>query len=336
MEYNQELLQEMMNEVNLLDYACQTIEFKRVNNDSYSAHCPLHTDKTASLFITPSKNMYWCFSCNRGGKIINWMMDFEKLSFRESVNKLVSITGKEIQSIQQCETVGIYKNISSLYNKEETHSICRPIIPYSEYAKYSDEFPEEWIEEGISKEQMRRFDIRIDKSANRIVYPVYDSNFNLIGVKGRTRFQDFKLLKISKYMNYYKLITTDFFIGMKENIESIKNHNEIIIVEGIKSVMKLSDYGYDWCVAAETSTLNDEQIKLLLKLHIKNIVIAFDNDVDTNKILKNLTMLKRFSNVYLLSDSKCVAKRLLPEDKMSPCDAGKDIFDRLYAERKKI
>ena len=335
--YDSEALNEICNQIDLLEYASENLDFEKRGTDSFAAHCPLHTDNTSSLFITPSKNKFHCFSCGVGGNVINWMMSFENMSFNDAVEKVGKLAGVDIKNLKQCNALKIYKTIRRLStenNKEEVTQ-NRVILDESEINKFSEDIPTEWVDEGISEESMKVFNIRIDDKANRIVYPVYDKHFQLIGFKGRTRFDNYKALGIQKYMNYTKIGTTDFFIGMKEQYENIKNKQKVIIFEGLKSVMKAYGWGYDYTIAAETSYLNDEQVKILIQMGIKDITIAFDSDVQMKKIIESTEMLRKFANVFVIRDRRYIKDRLLGE-KEAPVDRGEEIFETLLSERRKI
>lgn len=331
--YDSEALKEMCDQIDLLEYAKQSVDFTRRGRDTYAAHCPLHVDKTPSLFITPSKNAFYCQSCHQGGNILTWLIKMEHLSFKEAAEKICQLSGKDISKMQICESLRYYKSLKRMKEDEEPKIIKRDILPEQSIEKYSDEIPQEWLDEGISADIMKKFQIRIDRSANRIVYPVRDKNFNLIGFKGRTRFQNYKSLNVQKYMNYTKIGTIDFFAGMKESHDYIKEKNEIIIFEGLKSVMKLWSWGKQFnAVSSETSVLNMEQIKIILEMGIKNVVIAYDNDVYIGEIRKKMQFLKRFVNVFAVIDSK----KILSGEKMAPVDDGEKIWNELYEGRIKI
>lgn len=333
-DYDPDALRELCSQINLLEYAEESMDFEKRGSDSYATSCPLHSDKTPSLIISPSKNVFYCQSCHRGGNIINWMMIYEKLSFPQTIQKISDMTGMNLQKLKRCSSFLYYKDLKRLNEKEGQEPIEREILPDSAIEQFSDEVPQEWVEEGILPEVMKIFEIRIDKDSNRIVYPVYDSYYELIGFKGRTRYENFKKLKIQKYMNYTKIKTTDFFTGMKYTAKYIYQKNEIIIFEGLKSVMKAYGWGYKNCVSAETSCLNEYQIEIIIKEQIKNVVIAFDSDVSFSKIYNSLGILKKFCNVFIVQDR--TVSRLLKEEKMAPVDAGKEIWDVLYKERKKV
>lgn len=334
--YDTEALFELCSKIDLLEYASKEYDFKPRGNDSYSCSCPKHIDETPSLFITPSKNLYHCMSCGVGGNIFNWMMDFENLSFSEAVNKVSQLVGTDLKELKQCETVNFFKTVNRLYEPKKKELNEREILPISAMNQYRDEAPNEWIEEGIDPQIMKKYNIRIDDKSNRIVYPVYDNKLSLIGFKGRTRFKNYKIMGIQKYQNYQKIGTTDFFIGMKENRDSIIRNNRVIIFEGIKSGMKVENWGYDYWLASETSWMNDEQIKILIQMQIKEVIIAYDNDVTLEKIRENLKKLSRFTNVYVVMDRNNKFNRLLPEEKMSPVDNGKEVWETLFEERVKI
>ena len=93
--------------------------------------------------------------------------------------------------------------------------------------------------------------------------------------------------------------------------------------------MKLCDWGWNTALAAETSTLNNSQIIILIKMGLKEVTFAMDNDVQLAKIRKNTEKLRRYTNVYVVIDKK----RLLKGEKMAPCDAGREVWEQLYKER---
>jgi len=320
-------LREMIDQVDLFDYASQSFQFTKRSGDNWFTSCPLHVDKTPSLAVNTKENYFHCFSCGVGGDIINWMKTFEGLSFNQAVEKLGEITGTKIRNLEKCESLSYYKKIRALTTKKQKQK-DRVYLDAKSYDQYSKQLPVEWIDEGISENTLRKFDIRTDDNSNRIVYPVYDANYRYICPKGRTRFKDYKAMGINKYINYSKIGTTDFFVGMKENHESILRTHKVIIFEGIKSVMKAYDWGYDYCVAAETSMINDDQVKVLIKMGVKDVTVAFDSDVDFSKVVESTKMLRRFTKVYAIKDNE----GLLGE-KEAPVDRGRLVFEKLMDER---
>lgn len=335
MNYDDETLQEINENADLLAYAQQTLELEQRGND-YFAHCPLHRDDTPSLSFTPSKNSYYCFSCGVSGGMIGYLMDFEGMEFEDAVEKAAGLANIDISKMCQSKTMILLKKWRMfLQSKQNKEVYQHPIIPKKAFEKYSKEKVPEWLEEGISQETMNLFDIRIDNYGNRIVYPVYDIDGNLINIKGRTRYENYKKLKLPKYMNYYTVGVMDYFQGLEKNLNYIKEQNEIIIFESIKSVMKAYDWGYKNCVSAEKHTLTPEQIALLVKLKV-NIVFAYDSDVSYSEgeVKDNIDKLRKVTNVYVISDKDLLLGG--SETKNAPVDCGQDIWEELYFNKRKV
>ena len=61
------------------------IELKKAGKD-FAGVCPFHEDDTASLVVTPMKNLWHCFGCGAAGGPIDWVMKTKGVSFRHSVN----------------------------------------------------------------------------------------------------------------------------------------------------------------------------------------------------------------------------------------------------------
>lgn len=335
-EIDRERLRELEDKVDLLEYAQTSFDFRKGGDDAYFCHCPLHVDKTPSLKISKNRNVFHCFSCGKGGGLLSWLMNIEGLSFNDAVDKICRLAGEDVKNLKVSSAMKFYQDIKRSTDAAliVPNQIERKILPVSAIEKFSSDLPQEWIEEGISPEAMKKYQVRIDYDSNRIVYPVWDNQDRLIGFKGRTRFKDYKALKIQKYMNYTKLGTVDYFGGMKENRRNIEAKGEAIIFEGVKSGYKAYSWGVDNWLSSETSALNKQQVIVLLQAGIKNVVIAWDNDVSWDKIVEKTKTLRNFANVYAIRDTNGLLGK--KEDKMSPVDKGREVWERLYAERKRI
>lgn len=331
-EYDEEMLDQISESVDLVEYASQQLELEK-RGDDYYAHCPKHIDKTASLCFTRSTNKFFCFSCGRGGSIINYLQKYEGLTFDDAVSKAARLANMDLNCMCKSKTILFLKKLKK--NGGEKTPCKHPILDYSEFAKYKKEPINEWLDEGIEQSVMDLFDIRIDSFGNRIVYPVYDEYGNLINIKGRTRYLDYKKMGIPKYLNYKKVICMDYFQGLNITIPYIKEKNEVIIFESIKSVMKAYGWGYRNCVSAEKHSLTDEQIEKLIKMRV-NVVFAYDSDIDymDRDVLKDISKLKMLTNVYVVKDRSGVLGGI--DGKNAPVDLGKSIWEKLYQEKRLI
>lgn len=334
MNYDKETLRQINDKADLISYAERTMELKK-QSGTYYAHCPFHEDKTPSLAFNPDKNYYNCFSCGVSGKMIGFLMDFEGLQFEEAVNKAAALADIDIKQMCQSQTITFLKQWRNIRKSKECQSICdHDVLPETAITKFSQEKVSEWLDEGITQETMDLFGIRVDTIGNRIVYPVYDLSKKLINVKGRTRYTNYKKLKLSKYINYYKVGTMDYFQSLEKTLPYVKQQNEIIIFESIKSVMKAYGWGYKNCASAEKHNLTPEQISLLVKLRV-NVVFAYDTDVNyaDKKIKQDIDKLRKVTNVYIIRDPENLLGGT--EAKNSPVDCGKEIWEELYFNYKR-
>ena len=327
------MLNEISERVNLLEYVGQHIELEKRGNDYYG-HCSLHVDKTPSFTINPETNLFYCFSCGHGGGIISYLMEYEGLRFDEAVEKAAELADVDLSKMCRSETILYLKKLKAWSHKPH-EPFQHQIIPYSEYEKYKSGYIKEWVEEGISQSVLKLFDVRIDDTHNRIVYPVCDQEGNLINVKARTRYLNYKELRIPKYINYYPIGVMDYIQSLNMTLPDIKSRGEVIVFESVKSVMKAYGWGYKNCVSAEKHTLTPEQILLLAKLKV-NIVFAYDNDISyaQKDVKKNIDRLKSITNVYVIND----CDKLLggQSTKNSPVDCGCEIWEILYNKKKKV
>lgn len=330
-KYDDELLQEINNNSDLIGYVSQFMELKQ-KGDNYYTSCPKHIDKTASLAF--NGNAYHCFSCGRSGQMIGYLIDYEGLSFDAAVEKAASLSNVDLSKACSSPTIIMLKRMK-MKQKQKTESCVHNILDPNELEKYQVEQVPEWKHEGIQQEIMDMFGVRIDNFSDRIVYPVYDIDGNLINIKGRTRHKNYKELRIAKYMNYYPVGVLDYFQGLNITLPYVKEKNEIILFESFKSVMKAYGFGYKNCASAENHSLSKEQIGLLIKLRA-DVVLAYDSDVDYwgNEIRKSTSVLKHITNLYIVQDTEGLLGG--SESKNAPVDCGEDVWRVLYENKKKV
>ena len=335
LNYDDEMLNQINENADLVDYVSQTMELEERNGEFW-AHCPFHQDLTPSLSFSPKdeKNSYYCFSCGRSGRMIGYLMNFEKMQFDAAVEKAAKLANMDLSKMCHSKTITFLKKVKTIFQKQN-NSYEHPILDDGELKKYHHQTVQEWLEEGIKQDVMDLFGIKVDSWNNRIVYPVYDIRGNLINIKARTRYKNYKQMKIPKYINYFTVGVMDYFQGLNVTLPDVLKKNEIIIFESIKSVMKAYGWGYKNCASAEKHTLTDEQVDLLVKLRV-NVVFAYDTDVNywSDDVRQSIDKLKRITNVYIVNDRK----KLLggAETKNAPVDCGQEIWEELYAQKRKV
>lgn len=202
------------------------------------------------------------------------------------------------------------------------------------------------IEEGISPDIARRFDVMYDPHLDRVVFPHYDWNEfdKVVGIQGRSTMSkdELELTGTPKYLNYikdyYKLLN---LYGYNQSCQNINDHKRIILFEAEKSVLKefTLSRGDGVSVALGGHSISEQQVDFVLrKLPIDGeVIIAFDHDVMTKEqegeeyILSQAKKFSPFRKTSYIFDSYNIL-----DEKDSPIDKGKVIWDHLLKWRKVI
>ena len=316
------------NSIGLLSYLEQYFDFE-LKSGRYFTCCPFHKEDTPSFMVNDKENSFYCFGCGAHGDIIEFVKRYDNLSFSQAVDKLAKFAQIEIKELEKSNSLEVFRSYRRTNSSTNSHIILSENI----YNQYSAERILAWEKEGISPDIIKKYDIRMDKRGKRIIYPVRDVEGNLINIKGRTIIKDFKALRIPKYINYYKVGTMDYLQGLDKKLDLVREKNEIIIFEGVKSCMKLDGWNNSPCVSSETASLTPEQIEIILKLHC-DVVIAYDKDKTIEDIAHCIKWLSRFTNLYVITDHDNLLGGV--EDKLAPVDMGYEIWKELYKRRERI
>lgn len=275
--------------------------------------------------------MFFDFSSGKGGDLLDFICAYYNVPVSKAVGILKKDAGvtEDLVVHEKLSAVKVAKKYRDRKNAER-ESVAKTMPEnYMDRFEYNAPKMDVWVKEGISEEVLSEFGVKYDSFSDRLVYPIRDCNGNIVNVGGRTLDPDYKEKKLRKYTYYQSWGTMKVLGGLYENFEAIQNAHEVILFEGIKSVMLASTWGIKNTVCVFTSHLNREQAKILMKLGC-DVVFAFDKDVDITKD-KMAQKLKHYCKVSYLKDVSG-----LIDDKDAPVDKGKDIFLKLYEGRRRL
>lgn len=327
-----EQVEEIVSKIKLEDYIAEDLGDggKRFEN-CVKFHCPFHVDEHESFSVRTDEQYWHCFSCGRGGNIINYIMLKDGLSYANAVHKAAVVAGVELaDDIIFSHTYDINEKLNRMSKVRRTKK--REYHDISEYDKYSTEPPKLWMDEGISAQSLRKYGVRVDHEQNRIGYPMVDMDDKFITFKWRYLNPNSR----AKYKPDYPIGELDFFQGWRQAEKGIEESQTVVLFESIKSVMKTDTWGYNNTVSCEGHNVTQPQVEILIKCHVRNVVLAFDSDVVAyNTAQKDyVQLLKRFTNVWIINDRN----ELLggASAKNAPVDCGKEIWEILYSEKVKL
>lgn len=236
-----------------------------------------------------------------------------------------------------------YKSLREKYGAE------RKVIQLPEYNKgaldtFIRRYPPEWLNDGISRAAMDKFDIRYSISQNKIIIPHRDVAGRLVGIRGRA-LNEWEIENVGKYMPikleqlWYKHPLSMNLYGLYENKATIKKHKVVYVFESEKSVLQFESFGMPHCaVAVCGSQFNKYQLNILLKECAPNeVVVCFDKEEiegETKYFDKLYALCKKYNQYCQFS---FLYDRLgLLDMKDSPSDKGEEIFKKLLEKRVKV
>jgi len=92
-------IQEVLNRIDVVDIVDQRVKLKKAGAN-YVACCPFHQEKSPSFTVSPSKQFYHCFGCGAHGSAISFLMEYEGLTFIESIQSIASQLGLSVPNEQ--------------------------------------------------------------------------------------------------------------------------------------------------------------------------------------------------------------------------------------------
>ena len=278
----------------------------------YWGLCPFHQEKTPSFTVDPEKKTFYCFGCNKGGSIVNFVMEMEKLSFPEAMEAMSRRFGVPLSyengsgfagSLQKKEEktdelAELYRRVAASFHhillktnegeKSKQYLLNRGIeIPVIE--KFSLGFApadRTWLyrflgEKGFSAGFLASsglFSRRYPQSAffsNRLIFPITDKNGRTIAFGGRSLETGGPKYINSPDSDLFKKGRTLFALDFA--LDEIKRSKEVYLTEGYMDVIALHQGGIINAIAPLGTAFTDEHAKLL-KRWAEKVYLMLDND----------------------------------------------------------
>ncbi|MDD5359100.1 MAG: DNA primase [Sulfurovaceae bacterium] len=305
-------IENLKNTIDIVDVIGNYIELKK-SGANYKACCPFHGEKTASFVVSPNKQIYHCFGCGVGGDSIKFVMELEKLTYPEAVEKIASNFNF---TLHYTEGKGDYSEGKRALEALELW-YQKNLTSRSEVLKYLQK-------RGVSQNSIEQFGVGFvgdgkdvvkflestlvpfnvseeigvlakgeggiyARLTERITFPIYNQSGAIVGFGGRTISNH-----PAKYINspQTKLFNkSKLLYGYNVAKEHIYANKKIIITEGYLDVIMLHQGGFKEAVATLGTALTNEHLPLLRKGDPK-IVLAYDGDkAGVAAALKAATML---------------------------------------------
>ncbi|MWP45840.1 DNA primase [Gilliamella sp. Pas-s27] len=353
---------------NILDVIGKRVKMKKKGNN-YFGCCPFHDEKTASFSLSEKKQIYYCFGCGASGSVVNFLMQYEHLSFPEAIEELASMQGirvpyidaenNQIDQSKQIESRNFRRDLYTLMAKITNFYQQQLSLPTSTQAR-------KYLEQrGLNSEIITRYKIGFAPNEWRMTSQnvvknhtetvLYERAGMLVTSDNGNRYDRFRgrimfpirdrqgnviafggrtiINDSAKYINSPEtpIFHKGFQLyGLYEVQEINRNPQQLIVVEGYMDVVSLAQYGIDYAVAALGTATSEEHIKLLFR-STDSVIFCYDGDnAGRNAAWRALNVL-----LPCLIDGKKIAFAFLPQDEDPDSlvrKIGKDGFEDYLSE----
>lgn len=296
---------------------------------NYTGICPFHDEKTPSFYVSPSKGIFKCFGCGKGGNAANFVMEMEQVNFFEAIRRLakkyniqleeslstnpefeekeklreslyIALSHAENFYHEQLINHEVGKTIGLAYFRErgftrQTIDKFRLGFATEDWSSFADasiknKFNPEVLEKaGLIKKNEKGG--YFDLFRNRVIFPIYGVSGKVIGFAGRVMG---KAENTPKYVNSPETEVyhkSDQLYGLFHAKQAIKRHDVCYLVEGYTDVITLHQAGIENVVSSSGTSLTEGQIKLISRF-TKNITVLYDGDTAGIKAsLRGINML---------------------------------------------
>jgi len=279
--------------IDIVDVIGNYLQLKK-QGSNFVALCPFHAEKTPSFVVSPSKQIYHCFGCGASGDAIKFVMEMEKLTYPEAIEKLASMYNFKLEYTKgNFLQIDILEKVNNFYKGE----LYKNDFAY-QYLKQRGLFDStiEKFQLGYAPSSQRQFQFFKDANLNknelislgvlsengeyprlieRITFPIFSQSGKIIAFGGRTITNH-----PAKYINFTntKIFNkSKTFYGLNFAREHILRKKEIIITEGYMDVIMLHQAGITNAVATLGTALTPEHLPIIKKLNPR-VKVAYDSD----------------------------------------------------------
>jgi DNA primase len=308
---DQQTINQIFDTADIVEVISDFVTLKK-SGANYKGLSPFSNEKTPSFMVSPAKGIFKDFSSGKGGNVVGFLMEHEKLSYPEALRYLAQkyniaieekeLTADEIQQRNERESLMAVTAFATGYFADQLQSEEGRAVGLAYFRNrgfrddilikfelgYSPEkrtaFTDEASKNGYKRSYLvktglsiEREDYLFDRFAGRVIFPIHSLSGNVIGFGGRTLKSD---KNIAKYLNspesdiYHK---SRVLYGLFQAKKSIVSEERCFLVEGYTDVISMHQVGIDNVVASSGTALTKEQIRLI-KRFTPNVTILYDGD----------------------------------------------------------
>lgn len=295
------IIEQIRQNVDMLELVKEYVPAVKRSGRTYKACCPFHREKTPSFSISPDKGLFYCFGCQAGGDIFDFVMRIENLSFNEAARKLAQRAGIEWKPLAEMteeeKKRALYYKIM-LFAKDFYHQqlLSQQGTAARNYIKERNLTKETTIKfglglsffngltakakaQGYSEQDLKTLGLcnytGSDLFKNRLMFPIFNHRGEVVAFGGRVLGEG-----QPKYLNSPEtplFSKSRILYGLNFAGPSIRKEDFVILLEGYMDVIGAHQAGVENCVAPLGTSFTPYHASIL-KRYTNQAVVIFDPD----------------------------------------------------------
>jgi len=303
------IIQQIKDKLDIVEVVGSYLKLQKTGIN-YRAICPFHSEKNPSFFVSPSRQMFKCFSCGEGGSIFDFIMKIEGVEFGDALKILADRAGVELKtdrSYKQFKTIRqrfyeMYElsclffekqlSASSKGGKEAEEYLLKRGLKKETIKKWRLGYaPNQWtalsdflVGKGYTRKELVKAGLAVQKGSKsydrfrgRIMFPIFDLNSQVVAFGARVMPGK---ESIAKYINSPATMLYDksrILYGLNFAKKRVREENFIILTEGYMDTILSHQAMVENTIAAAGTALTKTQLKII-KRYTENLYISFDMD----------------------------------------------------------
>jgi DNA primase len=312
MRFPQTFIDDLRRQADIVRIVQDYVSLKK-KGANWMACCPFHKEKTASFSVSPAKDIFYCFGCQKGGSVFNFVMEIERVAFPDAIKIVAEKTGVPLPKLVDDSRFETFKRDSDqvielnqwalVWWEDQLKSDSGPARAAREYLKdrgINEETiktfrlgfsPDSWDalsthlrQKGATQDQLEKSGLVVkkdeggsyDRFRGRLMFPVIDAQGRPIAFGGRTLEPEGE----PKYLNSPETaayIKGRHLFGLNLTRDEIRRNGFAILVEGYMDLIVPYQFGVRNVAASLGTALTPEQVKLIGRF-ARKVVVNYDGD----------------------------------------------------------
>ncbi len=305
----QEKITEIRNRASIVEVISDYVTLKKAGRN-HMGLCPFHTEKTPSFTVSEEKGIYHCFGCQTGGSVFQFLMQYDQLTFPESVERVAKRYGITVERSQGTGAARESGDRENLYriNERVAGNYQKLLFAHPEGKRALDYLKSRGVDDATARKFMLGYApqngsgllgllktekwlvsdaLRLgllgqrgphqfhEKFFARVMFPIISPAGKVIAFGGRVLNEALpKYLNSSETPLFHKGAT---LYGLYHAKEGIRKADRVVVVEGYLDVIALSQHEISYSVATLGTALTVDHVRALSRF-TKNIIALFDGD----------------------------------------------------------